>query len=296
MRPPLSLQEVEQATGLTREVLRKWELRYQFPNPIKGSRGERLYLAREVDRLRLLGQLVNRGIRISHLMPLSTATLHHRLTEAPQAADPARVQRAIPELLRNLNSNLHPDAPHEFLHDVLRRKGLPAFIEHCVPAFNQAIGQSWQEGSLGVHGERRYSNAIRQVLLQSLPNTAGRIGRARVLLTTPPGEMHELGLMTLHSALALQGAGCFNLGTQLPVQDIAHAVRDWDIAVVAVSVSSHYRIGPLRAYVSALIDTLPPTCGIWLGGGGAARMDAVANPRLRVYASVTHAAVDWSAL
>ena len=292
----VSLAEVEQATGLSREVLRKWEQRYQFPNPVKGTRGERLYLPREVDRLRLLSQLVNRGMRVSRLIPLSMEALQRRLAGEPATPDPLRIQRAVPELLRSLASDAHPLAPHEFLRSVLRRKGLPAFVEYCVPVFNHAVGAAWQAGNLGVHAEHRYTEAMRQLLTQSLPIVVGEVTRARVLLTTPPGEPHELGLLTLHTALALQGAACFNLGPQMPVQDVAHAVRDWHLDVVALSVSSYFRVRPLRTYVSALLDALPPACAIWLGGDGAACMAGVADQRLRVYASVTQAAVDWSAL
>ena len=50
--------EIEQATGLSREVLRKWELRYQFPVPERGARGQRLYQAKDLPKLRLIKQLM----------------------------------------------------------------------------------------------------------------------------------------------------------------------------------------------------------------------------------------------
>ncbi len=55
--------EIEQATGLSREVLRKWELRYQFPLPERGARGQRLYRASDLPKLQLVKQLIGQGMR-----------------------------------------------------------------------------------------------------------------------------------------------------------------------------------------------------------------------------------------
>ena len=50
----LSLSEVEQVAGLSREVLRKWEIRYAFPLPVRGERGERRYRVTDVPKLSLI--------------------------------------------------------------------------------------------------------------------------------------------------------------------------------------------------------------------------------------------------
>ena len=63
--------EIEQATGLSREVLRKWELRYQFPLPERGARGQRLYQAKDLPKLRLIKQLMAQGLRPGKLVPLT---------------------------------------------------------------------------------------------------------------------------------------------------------------------------------------------------------------------------------
>jgi DNA-binding transcriptional MerR regulator len=68
---------VEQATGLTREVLRKWELRYQFPMPTRGERGERLYTQDDVKRLQLITRLMKTGLRPGALVPHSKARLQN---------------------------------------------------------------------------------------------------------------------------------------------------------------------------------------------------------------------------
>lgn len=43
----LNIAAVERETGLSKDVLRKWELRYGFPAPLRDSQGERAYPANQ---------------------------------------------------------------------------------------------------------------------------------------------------------------------------------------------------------------------------------------------------------
>ncbi|HOE41205.1 MAG TPA: MerR family transcriptional regulator [Rhodoferax sp.] len=67
---PLTLPAIEELTGLSREVLRKWELRSHFHQPARGERGERRYSFADAHRLQLVGQLIACGMRPGRLVPL----------------------------------------------------------------------------------------------------------------------------------------------------------------------------------------------------------------------------------
>ena len=69
---------VEQVTGLTREVLRKWEQRYQFPQPTRGERGERRYSQGDVQRLQLICRLLKSGLRPGAVVRQSEVQLQAR--------------------------------------------------------------------------------------------------------------------------------------------------------------------------------------------------------------------------
>ena len=49
-----SIAAVERETRLSKDVLRVWERRYGFPQPVRDANGERCYPAEQVDRLRLM--------------------------------------------------------------------------------------------------------------------------------------------------------------------------------------------------------------------------------------------------
>ena len=61
----LNIAAVERETGLSKDVLRKWEIRYGFPAPQRDSLGERAYPADQVNRLRLIKRLMDAGMRPS---------------------------------------------------------------------------------------------------------------------------------------------------------------------------------------------------------------------------------------
>lgn len=61
----LSISAVERDTGLSKDVLRKWEARYGFPVPSRDENGERVYPGAQVDRLRLVKRLLDSGLRPS---------------------------------------------------------------------------------------------------------------------------------------------------------------------------------------------------------------------------------------
>jgi hypothetical protein len=66
--PQLTIAAVERDVGVSKDVLRVWERRYGFPVPDRDPRGERLYPAGQVLRLRLIKRLMDLGHRPGRLM------------------------------------------------------------------------------------------------------------------------------------------------------------------------------------------------------------------------------------
>lgn len=62
--------------GLSPETLRVWERRYDVSRAERSARGQRLYSSEQVDRLRLLKQLVDQGHTIGSLVRMSQEQLH----------------------------------------------------------------------------------------------------------------------------------------------------------------------------------------------------------------------------
>ena len=285
--------EIEQATGLSREVLRKWELRYQFPLPERGARGQRLYQAKDLPKLRLITQLMAQGLRPGKLVPLSLKQLQGLLESSVTEPGAPVLDAAAQQLLACLAPGSVPGTVRNYIAGLIEADGLAEFALHRLPAFNQAVGDAWAGGRLGVHAEHHYSDAVQAVVQSHLLGRKPKDLQQRILLTTPPGESHVLGLLSVQVALTLQGADCFNLGAQTPVADVLQAVKDWDITVLAISASLALRPDIARPYLVALRRAVPRRCAIWAGGQGFAFLQASPVAGVKAFDSTEGAIRAW---
>ena len=285
--------EIEQATGLSREVLRKWELRYQFPVPERGARGQRLYREKDLQKLQLVKQLISQGMRPGKLIPLSVPKLQALLASSTEASGLCDFDETVEQLLGTLAPGCAPGDVREYLAALIENEGLAPFVEQRLPAFNQAVGDAWAAGRIGVHAEHHYTDAVLAVVQSQLLGCRPTQLQHRILLTTPPGELHGLGLLGVQAALTLKGAECFNLGTQTPVPDVLQAVKDWDITLVAVSASVVLRPDLARAYAQALRHGLPKRCRLWAGGQGFSSLQTVPIVGVKLFRDTIHAVQTW---
>jgi DNA-binding transcriptional MerR regulator len=298
----LSLLDIEQLCGLSREVLRKWELRYQFPNPHRDPRGQRQYTERDAVKLTVMRQLLGRGLRPRALVTLSLSQLQTLLAlrdpcdALPVAPGDPELAQAVLALLDTLAPGRDPRTLVVFLEKQLALHGLAVFVAHDLPAFNLAVGQAWMNQTLSVAGEHRYTSSVHKLVLRALPPAGRARHEPRVLLTTPPGELHSLGLLALQAQLGLQEAFCIDLGTQTPVAEVVQAAKELQAGVIAISASVTLPTDDLRGYLLALTRELPDGCALWVGGEGCAALSVQDLAGCEVFDNTSEAVARWIAL
>lgn len=274
---------VERDTGLSKDVLRVWERRYGFPRPERDAHGERLYPADQVERLRLVRRLMDLGHRPGRLLGLSPEALAGLGPRRPGAVDASApdaggaepVAATLPgvddpslEVLRDLLRAHRMTAYRQALEQRLARSGLRAFVQDTVAPLAVWVGEAWAAGELQVHEEHLFTEHTERTLRRAIDAVPG--GDApRVLLTTAPHEPHALGLLMVEAALALEGAHCISLGTQMPAADIAQAAVAHRADAVAMSFSAAYPARQLASFLGTLREVLPDSVEVWIGGAGA---------------------------
>jgi methanogenic corrinoid protein MtbC1 len=272
--PALSIASVERETGLSKDVLRKWEIRYGFPAPLRDSQGERLYPPDQVNRLRLIRRLMDTGMRPARLVAETDESLR-ALADASTPGEPTEtpggevdVEQVTLAMLRNLD----PDGLRRRLYREMLRQGLECFVLDTLSSLNVAVGEAWARGSLGVHEEHLYSESVQWLLRNAISNLSDARGAPRILLTTLPEEQHGLGILMAAALFSLRGAYCISLGTQTPVQVIAQAAQAHRADIVALSFSNAYPQRRVVPAVSELCQSLQSGVAVWAGGGGVFRL------------------------
>jgi len=245
-----------------------WERRYAFPNPARDRHGERVYPQGQVEKLRLIKRLMDRGHRPGKIIGQSIEDLRALGSEAsPDASAPEDLDLFM-KLIRS----------HELLElrsqlsQTMARSGLQSFILETVAPLTVAVGDAWMSGDIAVFEEHLYSELIQNLLRNAIASIQPQGRAPRVLLTSFPQEQHSIGLLMAEAMLAVEGASCISLGTQTPLADIVTAARAHHADIVALSFSSSYPENKALEGLKQLRQALPATTRLWAGGAGAKRL------------------------
>lgn len=274
--PLFTIAEIERETGIARDTLRVWERRYGYPTPLRNERGERNYTGEQLNRLRLIKQLMASGMQPGKLVPLDDHQL--RQLTVSRVARTAEVEEVL-QLLAN--GTLFTILP--CLEESLRRHGLQRFLTDVVAPLNEAVGDAWFTGKIGILDEHYYTEQIRRVLsaAQSCQPQNNRVP-PRVLLSTLPGEPHGIGLLMVACTLCLEGAEVLSLGVQTPLEEIVRGAVENRCRIVGISCSEYMSRRAIAAQLVNLRKMLPENIILWAGGSGVRTMTFL-QEKIRIF-------------
>ena len=264
MSTAVAIGAVERDTGLSKDTLRVWERRYNFPQPSRDAFGERLYPTEQIDKLRAIKRLMDQGLRPGKIMHHSLDELMHLGCPRAAAFEPAAPAElgALMDLIRQHEM----DALRRAMGQTALKHGLAHFVLNLVAPLNVMVGDAWIGGQLEVFEEHLYTEVLQGVLRNAIATVPRHAGSPRVLLTTLPQEEHGLGLLMVEALLTLDGAHCVSLGVETPVADIVRAAASQRSDIVALSFSSAYPVNQLLSGLTQLRSALPDTVDLWAGG------------------------------
>jgi DNA-binding transcriptional MerR regulator/methylmalonyl-CoA mutase cobalamin-binding subunit len=270
------LRTVSRLTGLSPDVIRAWEKRYQVVEPIRGPRGARLYTRDDIDHLTLLGGLVAQGRAIGDIARLSIEALRmlgdQRPTRRIDHAAASRTPEAVAEILACVE-RFDLREVEVGLGDALLALGATRFVEEVAQPLLVEVGNRWAEGRMSVADEHLVSAALRRIL-SGLIRLRPAHSSAGLLLATPSGEQHELGLMLVALLAVETGVRIYLVGADLPAVEIVDAAQRAAVAAVGLSiVNPHNRRNALRE-LREIEERLKPHVELWIGGQDAQQLAA----------------------
>lgn len=256
------LRTAARLTGLSPDLLRAWERRYEVVVPLRTAGGTRRYSAANLERLRLVKAAVDAGHRIGRIAKLDVAELKRR-----SAVGEARSAGQLDEILAALD-RLDDATSQRLLSFQLSTLGPSRFArEIAIPLVNE-IGVRWANGEMGIAAEHLATGILRSLLGSALQQTASSILGPRVVFATPTGERHEFGCLI--AALTALGAGAnpLYLGIEVPVDDLLSAVEEVGAVALGLSLVT-IPTSQATHTILALRDGLAGPIHLWLGGSGA---------------------------
>jgi len=263
----LSIGAVARQTGIEIGTLRKWEERYGFPRPVRLASGQRRYLDRDVETLLEVARRLATGERIGQVIREISDDFHESpgILDSPdqKAQGNAVIESALDALIRHDVSALRT-----ILDAAKSVRNMAGFVDEIAGPLTREVGEYWARGELPIFGEHLYTAVLDSLLVRETSCSEGAGQKPCVLLTTPAGEHHTLGLSMVDAVLGESGIASIRLHGGLPVSEIAAAVDAYQIKAVGVSATCHYPPKILNASMMSLRSALPPEVQLWFGGAG----------------------------
>jgi len=268
------IKAVAQRTGLSAHVIRVWEKRYHAVTPKRTDTNRRLYSNEDIDRLQLLKSAIEGGHSIGQIANLSEESLCELIAQSETAPSAAKTDNTETDEAFETYVQKAIQATRDFdaqtLHSVLGRAAVafsqPLLIENVVTPFMHQVGNLWHQGHLRISHEHLASSVTRAflenlstsyIVLDSAPN---------IIVTTPAGQLHELGATIVATIASANGWQVTYLGASLPAEEIALAATQKPTTAIALSLVYPADDPNLRSELIKLKQNLPDNMPLLIGG------------------------------
>jgi DNA-binding transcriptional MerR regulator/methylmalonyl-CoA mutase cobalamin-binding subunit len=291
---------VAKHTGLSQHTIRAWERRYAALSPDRTTTNRRLYSSEDIEKLSLLNRAVRAGHSIGQIAGLSVAQLQSLAIPETPAEIGSNLQdsiftdsnqRATPwlEECRLAVERLNAQGLDEALSRAAAHLGTAALIDRVLLPLLNTIGEKWREGDLRPANEHMASAIIRTFLGRILETFHPDLSAPCLIVTTPVGQVHELGALIAAVTAASEGWRVLYLGPNLPADEIAGAALQSGAMAVALSIVYPPDDSRLEQEIKNLRTMIGPESAILAGGRSSAAYRAPLDSIRAIHLSDLHA-------
>jgi len=267
-----TISEAANRAGVTADLLRAWERRYQIVEPRRTSGGYRQYDEAAIRRVRAMRRMVEDGWTPSAAAESLRDVVDADLPEA-EALPAESPETADADDLRDRFVQAAAEMDQAAFQAVLDEMGARASFEPMVdrylfPALH-ALGDAWQAGTVSVAAEHAASAAVGRWIGAAYDAAGTNRPDARpILVGLPPGARHELAALAFAASARRAGLPAQYIGADVPVADWIRAARATNASAAVIGVPTTTDAPAARTVVASLRRAVPDALVI-LGGEGA---------------------------
>jgi len=287
-----TIQQVSELTGLSKQVIRKWEERYGIIQPERLDNGYRVYSNEEVAKLLRMKELTETGLTIKQAISLleeETYTNNYipvydkiEKTNQKQYTDQLIVQ-LLQEGAKGNDSHILSilKAAHHTI-------GVNDLIDHCIIPFLKEIGDRWYSGEWSEYQEAISSQTVRDFLANLRHDFHVAENAPIVIGSCLPNERHEIPIQILLIRFMLLGYKTIMLGPSPAPTAIQSTVRLKKPKIVLLSSITTLPFNDNFKMIKELDELASdyPNSKFFLGGYGA--IQALKNQPLESIQLVTN--------
>jgi DNA-binding transcriptional MerR regulator len=247
--PRYNIKAVVQQTQVNISTLRAWEQRYGVPHPKRSEHGHRLYSQRDVAIIKWLKQCTEGGLAISQaIVMLRDADAHDCDDLSAPAPAASSGWAAMCEQLLDALADVNLRQAHLLVNTICTLFPIETVVLELFRPVLIEIGARWARGDVCVADERFATSFIRQRLLALLQLHAPFAQGPRLICACPPGEDHEIGLLTFALLMEQRGWEVVYLGQSVASDGLTPFLERLTPGLLCLSVS-------LVEHVAGLLET-----------------------------------------
>lgn len=256
----LPIRTISRLTGVNPVTLRAWERRYGLFRPVRTAKGYRLYTHGDVERIRRIVALVERGVPISRVRGLIEGEDRAGNAVPPAGPWPGYLERMAAATARFDDTEL--DRVYD---EALSIHSIDNVTHRLLLPLLARLGDRWQDLPGAIAEEHFFAAYLRSKLGARLQNRMRHLGGPRILAACAPGEHHEIGLLLF--ALEAQQAGlrALILGADTPLTELAAARLRAGCTAIVISSS----VDPAPGLLAQALPELVREAGVPVFVGGA---------------------------
>jgi DNA-binding transcriptional MerR regulator len=275
-----NIQVASQLSGVASATIRAWEKRYNAVVPERGENKHRLYSETDIEKLALLFKLTELGQsigKVAHL-PIEElkdiyAKLMHRPYEERHVVSASHEKIDVDKMLTSFYLALAAYKLDIISHELDKAKNILSPRELClsilIPMF-QEIGNKVARNELTIAQEHTLSAIVSFHLGQmiGLHYQKSLVRDELVLITTPEGEMHEIGILASALLCVHYGIRFIFLGANLPALSLAEAANALNPKALLIGSTRHEILShmTLEDYLRTVRENLKCQPDFWIGG------------------------------
>ena len=296
------IRTVSKRSGVKSDLVRAWERRYQAVNPIRTAGGHRVYTDQDIARLKLLNEATNNGHSISQIAQMSLDDLKQLIKNEIPAINQESIEtpsislnRDKYEIAQDYNDKCYAAvlsfdarALESHFENAIVELGSEAFIELLLSPLLSKIGERWKKGELRPVHEHMTSSVIRSLTYILRNNNPCPANAPRMIVSTPIGQLHELGALLAAIMAELCGWQVTHLGANLPAEEIAAAVKYTNACALTLSISFATEDNVVAKEIRRIKKLIGNDVTLIVGGRAASHFQGVLNevgvPNIQGYA------------
>lgn len=235
-----NIQLASQLSGVAAATIRAWEKRYNAVAPERGENKHRLYSESDIEKLGLLYQLTEVGQsigKIAHLELTELKEIYSRLMRKPYedkfVVTPHHEKVDSKKMLANfmlaLSAYKLDIISHELEKTVTTLPPREVCLNILIPLF-QEVGNKVYNRELSIAQEHSISSLVRFYVGQVIGKhyQKAMLRSDLILITTPEGEQHEIGVLGAALLCVHYGVKFIFLGSGLPADALAETANALD--------------------------------------------------------------------